>query len=117
MKKIDKPWGNEIWWAHVDGRYMGKILNINKGHRLSLQYHQNKEETIYVLKGRLKLTYSTTKDGELKECIMEEGESYHVYPLSVHRFEAYNEDVTLLEVSTDYPDDVIRIADDYRREE
>ena len=54
MKKVDKPWGSEIWWAHSKGKYMGKILNIKKGHRLSLQYHTEKEETIYVLTGRLK---------------------------------------------------------------
>ena len=47
---------------------------------------------------------------------MKEGESYHVYPMTVHRFEALSEDVTLLEVSTDYPEDVVRIKDDYRRE-
>jgi len=116
MKKVDKPWGNEIWWAHVAGKYMGKILNIKKGHRLSLQFHKHKEETIYVLSGRLKLTYSATRDGEIKSCIMEQGETYHVYPMSVHRFEAYEGDCTLLEVSTDFPDDVERIADDYKRE-
>ena len=115
MKKVDKPWGNEIWWAHVKDKYMGKILNIKQGHRLSLQYHEQKEETIYVLSGRLKLTYSETRNGEIKQCIVEKGESYHVYPYSVHRFEAYKGDVTLLEVSTDHPDDVVRIEDDYRR--
>jgi mannose-6-phosphate isomerase len=115
MKKVDKPWGSEVWWAHAQGKYMGKILHIKDGHRLSLQYHTNKEETIYVLKGRLRLTYSATRDGELKQCLMEEGETYHVYPMSVHRFEAYQGDVTLVEVSTDHPDDVERISDDYRR--
>ena len=115
MKVVDKPWGTEIWWAHAKGQYIGKILNIKEGQRLSLQYHKFKEETIYVLKGTLKLTYSSTKDGEIKTCLMHEGESYHVYPHSVHRFEAYKSDVTLLEVSTDYPDDVERISDDYRR--
>ena len=69
MKKVDKPWGNEIWWAHAKDKYMGKIINIKQGHRLSLQYHQQKEETIYVLSGRLKLTYSETRDGEIKQCI------------------------------------------------
>src|SRR6056300_1359168 len=117
MKKVDKPWGNEIWWAHAKGKYMGKILNIKERHRLSLQYHIDKEETIYVLSGRLKLTYSNSRNGELKECIVEEGEAYHVIPMTVHRFEAYRGDVTLLEVSTDFPDDVVRIADDYRRTE
>ena len=70
MKKVDKPWGSEIWWAHSKGKYMGKILHIKKGHRLSLQYHTEKEETIYVLTGRLKLTYSNATDVELKQCFM-----------------------------------------------
>lgn len=116
MKKVEKPWGSEIWWAHSKGKYMGKVLNIKQGHRLSLQYHTQKEETIYVLSGTLKLTYSATKDGEIKTCLLEEGESYHVYPMSVHRFEAHGGDVMLVEVSTDFPEDVVRISDDYRRE-
>lgn len=115
MKKVDKPWGNEIWWAHAKGKYMGKILNIKEGHRLSLQYHLEKEETIYILKGRLKLWYAEARNGEIKVCIMEEGESYHIYPMTVHRFEAFGGDCTILEVSTDHPEDVVRIEDDYRR--
>ena len=55
MKTVEKPWGREIWWAHAKGKYMGKTLEIKDGHRLSLQYHNDKDETIYVLKGRLTL--------------------------------------------------------------
>ncbi|MFT5042400.1 MAG: mannose-6-phosphate isomerase, partial [Hyphomicrobiaceae bacterium] len=47
-RRIDKPWGYEIIWAHTD-RYVGKILHIDAGHRLSYQFHREKEETIYVL--------------------------------------------------------------------
>ena len=115
MKIVDKPWGREIWWAHAKGLYMGKTLEIKNGHKLSLQYHKEKDETIYVLKGELTLVYSEVRDGEIKECILEEGESYRVRPYSVHRFVANRGDVTLLEVSTDYPDDVVRLEDEYGR--
>ena len=58
MKVVDKPWGREIWWAHAKDKYMGKILEINAGERLSLQFHIDKDETIYVTKGSLKLYYA-----------------------------------------------------------
>ena len=116
MKIVDKPWGREIWWAHAKGKYMGKTLEIKDGHRLSLQYHNEKDETIYVLKGRLTLFHSGGVRESLKEEILEEGEAYRVRPMTVHRFAACHGDVTLLEVSTDYPKDVVRLEDDYRRD-
>ena len=116
MKKVDKPWGREVWWAHAKGKYMGKILEIKKGNRLSLQYHNYKDETIYVLKGVLKLIYSdNNKEGEIRERDMEEGDVFRVRPLTLHRFCADYGDVTLLEVSTDYPEDVVRVHDDFGR--
>ena len=116
MKKVDKPWGREVWWAHAKGKYMGKILEIKKGSRLSLQYHNYKDETIYVLKGVLKLVYSdNSKQGEIRERDMEEGDAFRVRPMTLHRFCADYGDVTLLEVSTDYPEDVIRVEDDFGR--
>jgi len=116
MKIVEKPWGKEIWWAHAKGKYMGKTLEITDGHRLSLQFHREKDETIYVLSGRLSLFYSEQKDGRIKEKILEEGEAFRVRPFTVHRFAAQNGNVTLLEVSTDFPDDVVRVEDDYSRE-
>lgn len=115
MNVVEKPWGKEIWWAHAEGKYMGKTLYINQGHRLSLQYHVYKDETIYVLKGKLKLVYSKSIDGQLKEVDLNEGESFRVRPTTVHRFCADYGDVVLLEVSTDHPEDVVRISDDYKR--
>ena len=112
---VNKPWGREIWWAHAKGLYMGKLLEINDGHKLSLQYHDTKDETIYVLSGMLSLFYSESRDGALKEMILKEGESFRVRPYTIHRFAAEHGDVTLLEVSTDYPDDVVRLEDDYDR--
>ena len=115
MKIVTKPWGREVWWAHAKNKYMGKLLEINDGHKLSLQYHNIKDETIYVLSGTLSLFYSARKDGELKEMKLEEGESFRVIPHTIHRFATQDGDVTLLEVSTDHPEDVVRLEDDYDR--
>ena len=117
MKKTitNKPWGYEELWAQTKD-YVGKILHINEGERLSLQYHREKEETIRVLSGVLEVVYSTQKDGQLKSEILGEGEIFHVHPMTVHRFCASQEtDVELLEVSTNYLDDVVRLQDDYNR--
>ena len=84
---VNKPWGREIWWAHAKGLYMGKLLEINDGHKLSLQYHDTKDETIYVLSGMLSLFYSESRDGALKEMILKEGESFRVRPYTIHREE------------------------------
>jgi len=116
MRFVKKPWGREIWWAHAKGKYMGKVLEIKKGHNLSLQYHRQKDESIYVLEGVLRLMYSdSTKDGEIRERDMEAGDSFRIRPMTLHRFTAPHGDVKLMEVSTDYPDDIVRICDDYGR--
>ena len=95
--------------------YVGKILHINKGQRLSLQYHREKEETIRVLSGVLEVVHSRRKDGQLKSDILREGDVFHVAPMTVHRFCAtQGTDVELLEVSTNYLEDV-EIEDDYSR--
>ena len=112
MKRVDKPWGHEVIWANSD-RIAGKILNIKKGHRLSLQYHKKKEEAIYVMAG--KLTLVTIKNEKEEEIVLEAGASHHIYPGDIHRFEANEEDVVLVEVSTPELYDVVRIEDDYKR--
>lgn len=106
---VYKPWGYETIWAK-NTKYAGKILYINAGHRLSLQYHEVKDESIYVLEGKLKLhiNYDTL--------ILNPGDSYRIEPKMVHRFEALDEDVKLVEVSTSELNDVIRVEDDYGRE-
>lgn len=117
MKKtiIKKPWGYEEIWANTDS-YAGKLIHIDEGHRLSLQYHNLKEETIRVMSGILEVVYSSSRDGKLKSTILEAGEYFHVHPLMVHRFCAtQGTDVDLIEVSTNYLDDVERIEDDYNR--
>ena len=118
MKKtiIEKPWGFEEIWAQT-GDYVGKILHINTGHRLSLQFHRQKEETIRVLSGILEVVHSEDSvDGQIISTILEEGDIFHVYPMMVHRFCAsQGTDVELLEVSTNYLEDVVRLEDDYSR--
>src|SRR5437870_1979468 len=91
-KIVDKPWGREIWYAHT-ADYAGKVLEVTAGQRLSLQKHEIKEETLYLLSGKVKLTY-----GEITYD-WEPGKSVHIPPNTVHRFEAL-EDSVLLEVST-----------------
>jgi mannose-6-phosphate isomerase len=105
---VEKPWGYEEWWAHTD-RYVAKILHINHGHRLSLQYHVTKMETMRVLTGTLTFVLG---DERIK---MVPGQTAHVEPGTVHRMEANDGDVEVLEVSTPEVDDVVRLEDDYRR--
>ena len=110
---VDKPWGHEERWA-ITEKYLGKILFIKRGHKLSLQYHEQKDETIYVLFGRLLLHVGDKDNQEITELTM--GESYRISPGVVHRFEAQeNMDVSLIEVSTPEIDDVVRLEDDYNR--
>lgn len=109
-EKIEKPWGFEIIWAQTDD-YVGKLLHINSGHRLSKQYHTNKEETVYVLEGVL---YNYDKDDKPQRFCP--GESFHVEPGQIHRFGALESNVRIMEVSTNHLDDVVRLEDDYQRD-
>lgn len=121
-----KPWGHEIWFAHTE-KYAGKILHVKKGHRLSLQYHEQKMETQFVYKGKLKLTYGKwsrlknaipdseqKKISNLQEKILNQGEKFDIEPLTLHRIEAL-EDSEIFEVSTPELDDIVKLADDYGR--
>jgi len=107
-KVLPKPWGREVWWARGK-KYTGKLLVINKGHRLSLQYHRTKHETIYTLRGRWRLILG--RSGSLQR----PGSVTVIPPRTVHRFEAPYERVILIEVSTHQVWDVVRLADDYDR--
>lgn len=110
-RKVDKPWGHELIWAHTD-RYVGKILHIKQGHRLSLQYHNKKDETLYVRSGRLLLIFGTGENLTEKE--MTEGECFHIPPFTRHRMVAVT-DCEILETSTTELDDVVRLEDAYGR--
>jgi mannose-6-phosphate isomerase-like protein (cupin superfamily) len=114
--KVDKPWGHEIIWAHTN-KYVGKILFIKEGERLSLQHHNLKDETIRILSGIMVLKVGPSLEDALDSSIvMTEGDTYHITPGMVHRMIAVN-DTTLLEVSTPELDDVVRHEDDYGRVE
>ena len=112
-RRVDKPWGFELIWAHTD-RYVGKVLVIRAGHRLSLQYHREKDESIYVMRGRM-ILHLADEDGTLRQHEMGPGDHRRVPVGRLHRFEAV-EDVEVVEVSTPELDDVVRVEDDYRRE-
>jgi len=109
--KVEKPWGYEIRWA-INEKYLGKILHIKRGAQLSRQYHEVKDETIYVQNGVLILEIGNPPERQ----ILSEGSSYRITPGTIHRFVAPSESyVNLLEVSTPEIDDVVRIEDDYGR--
>jgi mannose-6-phosphate isomerase len=112
-RRVDKPWGHELIWAHTP-RYVGKILVIEAGRRLSLQKHEVKDESIYVAAGRLRL-YLEDDAGVVRDEELGPGESRHVATGRIHRYEAI-ERCELIEVSTPELDDVVRLEDDFGRE-
>ena len=112
-RRVDKPWGHELIWAHTD-RYVGKLLVIETGKRLSLQHHEVKDEWIHVVSGRLLLTIDNDAgDAETRE--LGPGDGAHVPVRRVHRYEAI-ETATVIEVSTPELNDVVRLQDDFGRE-
>ena len=111
VKKVDKPWGHEIHFALTD-RYVGKVLFIRAGESLSLQYHRQKDESVYVQSGLLILTID--EGGELVQKSIPPGGAFRIHPGMRHRYAA-EVDTTLFEVSTTELDDVVRIQDRYGR--
>ena len=112
VKIVNKPWGHEVIWAHTD-RYVGKVLHINAGHALSVQYHERKDETVYLLAGEL--IYWVKTDGEMRDMKLKVGEAFRITPGTVHYMEAVT-DCDVLEASTPDLDDVVRLSDRYGRE-
>jgi mannose-6-phosphate isomerase-like protein (cupin superfamily) len=111
-RRVDKPWGHEEIWAETE-RYVGKLLVIRAGRRLSLQLHRRKDETIYVLSGKLRV-WLEDEAGELEMAELAPGETRRIHSGRRHRFEAID-DCQLIEVSTPELDDVVRLEDDYGR--
>jgi mannose-6-phosphate isomerase len=112
-QRVDKPWGHERIWVHTD-RYAGKVLVIEAGRRLSLQYHESKDESIFVLSGRM-LLHLEGSDGTMRKIELRPGESRRVPVGRRHRFEAL-ERTELIEVSSPELDDVVRVEDDFGRQ-
>jgi len=127
-EKIKKPWGSEVIWAKSssDTGYIGKLLHINAGHRLSLQYHREKEETIFVKSGVLYIETvgEVVGEGNIDDLLQNNrqiiklapGDTFHISRFMSHRFMAKETSVELIEVSTKQLDDVVRIEDDYGRQ-
>ncbi|HET7458698.1 MAG TPA: cupin domain-containing protein [Gemmatimonadaceae bacterium] len=114
VRRVDKPWGYEIIWAHTD-RYVGKVLHINAGQALSVQYHERKDETVYLLAGEMKYWVQPEGDPELRDMRLRVGDAFRITPHTIHYMEAVT-DCDVLEASTPELDDVVRIKDRYGRE-
>ena len=110
VTRVEKPWGYELHWAKTE-RYVGKLIHVNAGHALSLQYHNIKDETIFLQAGRM--LFEIEVDGVLTKREMLPGERVHVTPKTVHRMTAI-EDCDIFEVSTPELHDVVRLEDQVR---
>lgn len=112
VRVVPKPWGHEVIWASTP-LYVGKVLHINAGQALSVQYHNNKDETIHLLTGEM--IYRVGEGDRLVEVVLRAGESFRNVPGMVHQMEAVT-DCDVLEASTPHLDDVVRLSDRYGRE-
>ncbi|MDH5234567.1 MAG: cupin domain-containing protein [Gemmatimonadota bacterium] len=112
VRFVQKPWGHETIWAHTE-HYVGKVLHIKAGHALSVQYHNQKDETIHLLRGEM--IYRVKQGDALKDVTLKAGESFRNTPGTVHQMEAVT-DCDVLEASTPHLDDVVRLSDRYGRE-
>jgi len=109
---VEKPWGYELIWADTS-EYVGKLLHIQAGKALSLQYHERKDETIHLLSGEMRFSAGSS-EADLGDIELKAGESFHVARGTVHRMVAIT-DCDVLEASTPHLDDVVRLEDRYGR--
>ena len=114
VTQVPKPWGHETIWA-LSERYVGKILHINAGHELSVQYHNRKDETVHLLSGEIVYRVQREGDDILDDMKLKVGESFRITPGTIHQMVALT-DCDVLEVSTPEIDDVVRLSDKYGRE-
>ena len=112
VKHVPKPWGHETIWAKTD-QYVGKILHIKAGEALSVQYHNVKDETVYLLSGNL--IYRVWENDKPVDVQLRIGEAFRITPHTTHQMEAVT-DCDILEASTPHLDDVVRLSDRYGRE-
>ncbi len=114
--RVDKPWGHEEIFAHVEGSYVGKTLHVTGGESLSLQWHHEKDETIAVLSGEVEIDLGDSEQ-TLRAVVLGPGDAVHVPPRLLHRVRAIT-DAVLVEASTADPgwqEDVVRLEDRYGR--
>jgi mannose-6-phosphate isomerase-like protein (cupin superfamily) len=114
-ERMEKPWGYELIWALTE-EYAGKLLFVNAGHQLSLQFHKQKDESWYVLEGRAELEFAGAGEKGTSTEVVAAGAAFRITPGTVHRIRAL-EDTLVLEVSTPHLDDVVRLEDAYGRAE
>jgi mannose-6-phosphate isomerase len=112
-RRVEKPWGWELIWAETD-TYVGKLLFVRAGEALSLQYHEEKDESWLVREGRARLELGESGDA-LDVVEIGAGDALHYPPRTLHRVTAL-EDTVIVEVSTPHLDDVVRVEDRYGRE-
>lgn len=115
-KFTEKPWGSETLWAHTE-HYVGKILKVHCGEQLSVQYHNHKDETMYVLSGKGIIYFYEMRDNKpviVNHVTLNKGDSIHIPPTTIHSVEAIT-DMEILEASTNHLDDLVRLRDRYRR--
>ena len=113
VRRVEKPWGYELIWAVAED-YAGKLLSVNAGKQLSLQFHREKDESWYLLQGTAELDFATAAEKSTASEIVKPGAAFRIRPGTVHRIRAL-EDVLMLEVSTPHLDDVVRLEDEYGR--
>jgi mannose-6-phosphate isomerase-like protein (cupin superfamily) len=113
VKRVEKPWGYELHWVPEDAPYMGKVLHINAGARLSLQVHDEKSESWFLMQGEAKVIWSDNK-GELIQTSLEKGKGYTTKIGQKHRLVGIT-DCDILEVSTPEKGTTWRLEDDYAR--
>jgi len=114
VRHVSKPWGHETIWAAND-LYVGKILHIKAGKALSVQYHEMKDETVYLLSGEIKYCVQLDGSDRPKDVFLKQGEAFRITPGTIHYMEAVT-DCDVLEASTPHLDDVVRLQDRYGRE-
>jgi mannose-6-phosphate isomerase len=112
-ERVDKPWGHELIWA-VSEAYVGKLLSVDAGHELSLQFHREKDESWYILRGRAEVEFAGAGKKAATTEVVTPGAAFRIRPGTVHRVRAL-EDTVILEVSTPHLDDVVRLEDTYGR--
>ena len=116
---VMKPWGEEVIWTNTD-KYIGKLLIINEGEELSLQYHEQKTETMLILDGKVEVEFSPKDNPSTAKHILGKGDTIHIEPGTIHRLRAVEtdegfNDVLIVEISTNFPKDIIRLEDKYGR--
>lgn len=113
-KRIEKPWGYEIHWVPEDAPYMGKVLHVNEGARLSLQVHDEKQESWFIIGGNGSVIWENEK-GEMVETVLQPGMGYSTKIGQKHRLKGLEGGADILEVSTPEAGTTWRLEDDFAR--